>query len=202
MALPDGNRVSHSHSYRYVNRLLHAGELASAMELVFQHLGIDVESLSIRMSKILADRTLQKYDISIRELDSICDLAALELSFFVRDEGSEFSFMIDPYLSGIGIVTILIGSTSAKMLHDAGMLFEEFLNLERAPFPENILEKQIKLLLSEMSAPLLQRIKKLEDFVFSPTRRLSCFFRIDLPRRTKLRIACAKVSRFTRRESP
>jgi hypothetical protein len=162
----------------YRRKVFEVGQLAHAVESVFQHLGIDAATADLHISEDIADGTSVCRKIAFSDLETICEPGRQYLHVLWLQIDSDFdrgnrrlSFSFIPY--GHSLFTLDIESTEHSTIAEVRRSLQQALSLEEATADE--LDGAIEWRDSEMLEPLLKRIEALEQIVLAPTSRLRCF---------------------------
>jgi hypothetical protein len=154
-----------------------AGELAKAVELLVQILGPSKHS-TITLVEYLSDGSSHQRHISIRELETVCDLATQNVRIFLSYDQESIMIRLSANYEDEGEYEIYISAASAQTLTAIRESLENSLKLEEPPErteEQDPIALSINKLVGETMGPVYDRLEALEEKILSASRRLRCF---------------------------
>lgn len=156
-------------TFFYKDRVFEPCEISRACSEALYRLEIDPSSEAFTVHECLPDGTNVNHEVTLSDLETICDLKK-EVLFYLLSPHFVF-FSLSSHNDDLLILSVEASDISSlDILHK---VFEEKLSLEKAP-----LEKENEGSTTENNETLqsiVRRLDALESIVLAPSRRLRCF---------------------------
>jgi hypothetical protein len=164
-----------SRSFRYAHRVLNLGDLACAVRLALERVGLDPDIALFSVTEQLGDGTIAKDQRPLKDIERVCDPATTPIAYYSTGSPTSLYFALGSYEAGT--YSLHIEAESAGHTELVRQTFEETLHLTPEPErdPATALGDAVMALVTEYLTPLQKRVEALEEFLRPRSRRLRCF---------------------------
>jgi hypothetical protein len=158
----------------YASRVFQVGQFAGAIESLLMRLGASPDATHFTLSEMLIDGTGLDRDVTLRELDSICDLSKQRIDAFIHPPESMPAIHFEP--TPDGMLRVLVNAPTTKLLADVHTMLSELLGLEPLPNQNRSpIIQMVNAIITRRLGPTLKRLDAIEQTMSANSGRLHCF---------------------------
>jgi hypothetical protein len=125
-----GGDMSVRRSFVYQYRVFEAGQLASALGLAMNAIGVDPNEASCHLRERLGDGTYFERRVGLHEIETICDVVKQPFILAKTTAEGDFALSIGP--NSADTFQITIGAATIQILNDARATLEQVLQLQES----------------------------------------------------------------------